>query len=58
MRDDDRPETVANRIEVYGRQTKPLIEYYGQLGLLRTVDASGSPENVQARIDALLEQLR
>lgn len=58
VRDDDRPETVANRIEVYGRQTKPLIEYYGQLGLLRTVDASGSPENVQARIDALLEQHR
>jgi adenylate kinase len=58
IRDDDKPETVQNRIEVYERKTKPLIEYYGKLGLLHTVDASGTPERVQEGIDRLLEGLR
>ncbi|HOS19480.1 MAG TPA: adenylate kinase [Clostridia bacterium] len=58
IRDDDKPETVANRIEVYERKTKPLVEFYHKLGLLRTVDASGSPQSVQERIDALLGDIR
>ncbi len=58
IRDDDRPETVLRRIEVYERQTKPLVEYYQRAGILRTVDATGTPEEVQARIDAPLGELR
>lgn len=57
VRDDDRPETVANRIDVYERKTKPLVDFYGKLGLLRTADATGTPAVVQERIDRLLETL-
>ncbi|HWQ57757.1 MAG TPA: adenylate kinase [Clostridia bacterium] len=57
VRDDDRPETVANRIDVYERKTKPLVEFYEKLGLLKTVNASDSPQTVQGRIDSLLEAL-
>lgn len=58
VRDDDKPETVNNRIDVYERKTKPLIEFYEKLGLLHTVDASGTPEHVQKGIDCLLENFR
>ncbi len=46
QRDDDRPETVAKRIEVYQAQTAPLIEYYGQLGLLLDLDGEREAEVV------------
>ncbi len=55
IRDDDKPETVANRIEVYERKTKPLIEFYEALGLLRTVDGADAPEEVHCRIAQALE---
>ncbi len=54
QRDDDKAETVENRLRVYQKQTAPLIEYYEKKGLLRTVDASGTPEEVDAVITALL----
>jgi adenylate kinase len=54
QRDDDKAETVENRLRVYQKQTAPLIEYYEIKGLLRTVDASGTPEEVDAVITALL----
>ncbi len=57
IRDDDREDTVKNRIAVYERQTKPLIEFYHKAGLLQTVDANGTPDMVQVEIDALLEAL-
>lgn len=57
IRDDDRPETVMNRIDVYERKTKPLVEYYEKLGLLHTVDASDTPDNVQSSIDRFLGAL-
>lgn len=41
VRKDDAPETVRHRLEVYAEQTLPLISYYKERGLLRTVDASG-----------------
>ena len=37
QRDDDKAETVLNRLEVYHAQTAPLINYYGQKGLLKTI---------------------
>lgn len=40
LRDDDKPETVLKRLEVYHEQTQPLIEYYEKLGVLRTVDGT------------------
>lgn len=40
QRDDDKPETVANRIAVFNKQTQPLIEYYQKLGLLVEIDGT------------------
>lgn len=41
-RRDDRPETIANRLDVYEKQTAPLISYYRKAGLLRDVKVEGS----------------
>lgn len=46
QRDDDREETVKARLEVYDRQTAPLIEYYEQLGILKTVDGAKEMDEV------------
>ncbi len=40
MRDDDKPETVRNRIDVYFKQTMPLIEFYKHEGILKEVDGT------------------
>lgn len=46
QRDDDKEDAILNRLEVYDRQTAPLISYYKEKGLLRDIDAKGSPETV------------
>jgi adenylate kinase len=51
QRNDDREETIRNRLDVYAAQTQPLIEHYRQHGLLRKVDASGEVEEVAARLE-------
>jgi adenylate kinase len=48
QRDDDKAETVANRIRVYSQQTSPLIEHYRNLGLLIEVDGTQAIEKVTA----------
>ena len=40
LREDDKPETVKKRLQVYHDQTKPLIEYYDKKGSLLTVDGT------------------
>ncbi len=50
IRDDDREDTVRQRVEVYERQTAPLIEFYRERGLLREVDGTGRPVEVTGRI--------
>jgi adenylate kinase len=54
QRQDDTPETVHKRLEVYHRETKPLVGYYAERGLLRTVDVSDSKEGTFHRIMTLL----
>lgn len=54
QRDDDKIETVANRLKVYQDQTAPLIDYYQKEGLLRTVDGQKPVKEVEAEIVALL----
>ncbi|MBO5565171.1 MAG: adenylate kinase [Lachnospiraceae bacterium] len=54
MRDDDKPETVAKRLEVYHEQTQPLIAYYEQQGVLRTVDGTLSMDGVFRAIQDIL----
>lgn len=58
QRDDDREETILRRLEVYHRQTAPLIDYYDRAGLLRRFDGRRSPDEVHARIRATLATLR
>jgi adenylate kinase len=58
QRDDDKPETIRKRLEVYHGQTKPLIDYYDQRGLLRRFDGSRSPSDVHDHIRATLATLR
>ena len=54
-RDDDKPETISNRLRVYHEQTAPLIGYYQGNGKLRTVDGDNRPEDVLKAILASLE---
>jgi adenylate kinase len=53
-RQDDRPDIIAQRLKSYWKQTRPLLDYYGQRGLLKTVDGAGSPDDVFERIKSAL----
>lgn len=55
QRDDDKPETVQNRLTIYHQKTAPLIDFYEKQGSLRTVDGSVGLENVSAEIVKTLE---
>ncbi|MBQ0028350.1 MAG: adenylate kinase [Lachnospiraceae bacterium] len=54
LRDDDKPETVKKRLDVYHAQTQPLIEYYTAKGILNTVDGTVDMMDVFAAITKLL----
>jgi adenylate kinase len=49
QREDDRPESVQVRMEAYQKSTRPLIDFYRQRGLLVTIAADGSPEEIYER---------
>ncbi len=55
LRDDDKPETVGKRLNVYHEQTQPLIDYYTREGILRTVDGTIDIDDVFGAIVKLLE---
>ena len=55
LRDDDKPETVQNRLNVYHEQTQPLIEFYSTKGVLKTVDGTVDMKDVFAAIVAILD---
>jgi len=46
QRDDDKEETIRQRLEVYEAQTAPLIDYYGKKGVLYNIDGTGSIEEI------------
>lgn len=54
QRDDDRPDSIRTRMEVYEKSTRPLINYYSQRGLLITISAEGTPEEIYQRTLARL----
>ena len=58
QRDDDKPETIKKRLEVYHAQTKPLIDYYDGRSLLRRFDGTRSPSEVHDHIRASLATLK
>lgn len=54
LRDDDKEETVKNRLNVYHKQTQPLIDFYTGKGILRKVDGTLDMQDVFAAITAIL----
>ena len=54
LRDDDKPETVQKRLDVYHEQTQPLIEYYSNKGILREVDGTVDINDVFTAITQIL----
>jgi adenylate kinase len=58
QRDDDKPEVIANRLEVYHKQTEPLIDYYDEQGLMRRIDGTRSADEVHDHIRAVIATLR
>ena len=57
QRDDDKAETVLNRLQVYHQKTAPLIDYYASVGILKNVDGSGSLEEISNEIFKTLEAI-
>lgn len=54
IRDDDKPETVQNRLTVYHEQTQPLIDFYEKKGVLKNVDGTVDMKDVFAAITDIL----
>lgn len=57
QRDDDRPEVVRQRLDVYHEQTAPLLAFYADQGLLLRIDAEASPAAVARRVETALARL-
>jgi adenylate kinase len=55
QRDDDREETMRHRLEVYEQQTSPLIEYYADRKLLRSIDGMGEMADIQQKLIEIIE---
>ena len=55
LRDDDKPETVKKRLDVYHEQTQPLIDYYKEEGVLEEVDGTLEMDEVFGEIVKILE---
>jgi adenylate kinase len=58
QRDDDKPDVIANRLRVYHEQTEPLIDYYDKHGLMRRIDGTRAPAEVNDHIRAVIATLR
>jgi len=58
QRDDDKPETIRQRLETYHEQTEPLLDYYEERGLLRRFDGTRDVTEVYDHIRATLATLR
>ncbi len=58
QRDDDTPEAVNRRLDLYETQTSPLIEYYGDQGRLVVVDGIGHPDEVFDRLTEAIDARR
>lgn len=54
-RADDTPEVIRQRLEAYRKQTEPLLAYYGEKGLLKTIDGVGTVDEIFARVKGELD---
>lgn len=55
QRDDDQPDVIRERLRVYEAETAPLLDFYGERGLLQRISAAGAAEAVHAAIVAALD---
>jgi adenylate kinase len=55
QRDDDKPEAVRNRLDVYARDTAPVADYYRDHGSLVQIDGNQSADEVRAALDAAMQ---
>ena len=58
QREDDTESAIRRRLELYGRETAPLIAWYAEQGRLVQVDGMGSPDAVTARLIKVIEERR
>ncbi len=58
QRDDDRPEVIKNRLNVYHEQTEPLVDHYDEQGLMRRIDGTRPAAEVHDHIRAVIATLR
>ena len=56
QREDDKEDTVEFRLNTYYEQTSPLVEYYGEKGVLGSVDGMGTPDEIYSRIKKALAE--
>ncbi len=54
IRDDDKIESIKNRLEIYKEQTEPLINFYKNLNLLKDIDSSKTPKKAMEQITEIL----
>ena len=54
QRDDDKPETIKNRLDVYEKSTSPLVDYYRGQGLLKSVNGDQARETVYGDVKEAL----
>ena len=57
LREDDRPESIRVRMEAYEKSTRPLIEFYQKRGVLVSITAEGSPEEICRRTMSKLDSV-
>lgn len=57
-RNDDEPQILRRRLQTYRDQTEPLLDYYGQKGLLHTIDAVGTPDEVTSRLRRVVDSIK
>ena len=55
QRADDKEETIKNRLDVYGKSTAPLIDYYGKKNILKSVQGMGSVDDIFNKVCKILE---
>jgi adenylate kinase len=58
VRNDDKPDVIRHRLEEYRNKTEPLVDYYKEQGILRRVDGSKQPSDVEENIHAILATLK
>ncbi|GBE00137.1 MAG TPA: adenylate kinase [Nitrospirae bacterium] len=58
QRDDDREETIKKRLDVYDSQTAPLIDYYAEKGILKSVKGVGSIDDIFNNIISILDSVK